>query len=125
MNASGAYIVIRLFFIVILIVLIFFLIILILEITLFHVIIHLLELKSLTSKPIDSTGDQLLLNVLPQLVVELQAFLDVSGSIIIILICWRLRRGEEVEEGLGWNGLLDNSGLLGVCEILSIDHPGY
>jgi len=38
--------------------------------------------------------------------------LNIRSSIIIILISWRLGRIEKVEERLGWDSLLDDSGLL-------------
>jgi hypothetical protein len=43
---------------------IIFLVILVLEITLLHVIIQLLELKSLSSEPVNRARDQLLLDIL-------------------------------------------------------------
>jgi hypothetical protein len=43
-------------------------------------------LKSLASEPVDSTRDELLFDVLSQLVVKLEAFLDVTCSVVVILI---------------------------------------
>lgn len=92
------YIIVRLVFIVIFIILVFFLIIFVLKISFFHIIIQLLELKSFTSEPVNSAGDKLLLDIFTQLVIEFKTFLNIRGSIIIILIR-RWRRGrEEVEE---------------------------
>jgi hypothetical protein len=72
-------------------------------------------LKSLAGEPVDSAGDELLLDVLTELVVELEALLDVGGGIVVLLVLGRARGVEEVEERLCGNGLLDNAGLLCVC----------
>lgn len=77
------------------------------------VLLHLLKSKGLARKPVDGTRDELLLDVLTKLVVKLEALFDVTGSIVVVLRR-RLGRGEEVEEGLGGDGLLDNASLLGV-----------
>lgn len=61
------------------------------------VLIHLLKSKGLSRKPVDGTRNELLLDVLTQLVVELEALFNVTGSIVVILRR-RLGRGEEVEE---------------------------
>jgi hypothetical protein len=71
-------------------------------------------LKSLSSKPIDRTGDELLLDVLSQLIVEFKTLLDIRCSIVIVLICRCLWRREEVEERFCWDRLLNNTGLLRV-----------
>lgn len=87
------------------------LVILLIEVLLIKVIlIHLLESEGLSSKPVDGTGNQLLLDVLTQLVVKLEALLDV-GSGVIIVLGWCLGGREEVEERLGGDSLLDNAGL--------------
>lgn len=103
---------------------IFLLIVLIFEVVLLQLIVQLLELKSLTGKPVDSTGDQLLLDVLAELVVKLKALLDVTGGVIVLLLGGRLGGVEEVEERLGLDSLLDNASLLGVCNILSVGSCG-
>lgn len=109
------YIVIRLLVVIAVVAhVILVLIVLIIELALLEVIIHLLKLKSLSSEPVDGTWNELLLDVLAELVVELQALLDVGGGIVIILLSWDRWWGEEVEERLGWDGLLDDAGLLGV-----------
>jgi hypothetical protein len=54
-------------------------------------------LQSLASEPVDGTGDELLLDVLAELVVELETLLDVRGS-IVLLILWGRGWVEEVEE---------------------------
>lgn len=77
-------------------------------------LIELLEGEGLASEPVDSTGNELLLDILTKLVVELKTLLDIGGGGLII-IGRSLRRGEEVEERLGRDGLLDNAGLLGGC----------
>lgn len=88
------------------------LIVLVLEFALV-VVIELLELKSLAGEPVDSTGDELLLDILAELVVQLQTLLDVGRDLVIIVgrgLGWR----EKVEERLGGDRLLDNAGLLRV-----------
>jgi hypothetical protein len=89
-------------------------IVLILEVVLVEVIEALLKLQCLTREPIDGTRDELLLDVLTELVVELELLLDLLVYLIILVRrrrCWV----EEVEEGRGRDGLLDDAGLLGVC----------
>lgn len=49
------------------------------------VLIDLLESEGLTREPINGPGDQLLLDILPELVVELQAILNIRGSVVIIV----------------------------------------
>ena len=72
-------------------------------------------MQSLTSEPLDGTGNELLLDVLTELVVELELGLNIVLNLLVIL-----GRGaggvEKVEERGCGNGLLDNAGLLGVCE---------
>lgn len=77
------------------------------------ILIKLLEGKSFTSEPVDCTRDKLLFDVLAELVVKLEALLNV-GSGVIILLSGGLGRREEVEERLGGDSLLDDTGLLGV-----------
>lgn len=115
--SRGTYIVIRLVLIIMILALIVLLVILILKVTLLKIIIKFLKLKSLACEPIDGTWNQLLLDVLSELVIKLKALLDVAGGVIIVLVSWGLWWREEVEEGLCRNSLLDNTGLLGVCEI--------
>lgn len=88
------------------------LVVILVEVLLVKVIlVQLLKCESLSSKPVDSTRNQLLLDVLAELVVELQALLDVGSSVVVIL--GRCLGGrEEVEEGLGGDGLLHNASLL-------------
>lgn len=75
------------------------------------ILIQLLKCESLSSKPVDSTRNQLLLDVLTELVIKLQTLLDV-GSCVIVVLGRCLRGREEVEEGLGWDSLLHNASLL-------------
>lgn len=89
------------------------LIIFVLKIGFIQIVAERLELQRLTCEPIDGTRNELLLDVLAERVVELQALFDVGCS-IVILVRWRLGRREEVEKGVRWDGLLDNAGLLGV-----------
>lgn len=76
------------------------------------ILIQLLKGEGLASEPVDGTRDQLLLNVLSQLVVELEALLNV-GSGIVVILGRGLGGREEVEEGFGRDRLLDNASLLG------------
>ncbi|KAH0294782.1 hypothetical protein KCU62_g97, partial [Aureobasidium sp. EXF-3399] len=89
------------------------LIVLVLEVVLIKVLEALLELQSLTSEPVDGTGNELLLDVLTELVVELELGLNIVLNLLVVL-----GRGaggvEEVEERGSGDGLLDNAGLLGV-----------
>jgi len=80
----------------------------------------LLELKSLTGEPVDSTWNELLLDVLTELVVKLELGLNILINLLIV-IGWRLGWVEKVEERWSRNALLDNTGLLGVCEIVSAE----
>ena len=77
------------------------------------VFVNLLVGQGLAGEPVNGAGNQLLLDVLAQLVVQLQAVLDVVGGLVVVL-CRGLRRREEVEERLSRDGLLDDAGLLGV-----------
>lgn len=87
------------------------LVIVVLEVLLVEILlIHLLEGEGLPGEPVNGAGDQLLLDVLTELVVELEALLNVGGG-IIILLTWCVGWGEEVEERLGGNGLLDDTRL--------------
>jgi hypothetical protein len=86
-------------------------VILVLKLSLFKVV-QLLELEGFACEPVDSTGNQLLLNILSELVIQLKTLLNVGGTGFII--GWRLRWGEEVEEGFARYGLTDYTGLLGV-----------
>lgn len=88
------------------------LIVLIFELALVEVL-EVLVLEGLASEPVDGAGDELLLDVLTELVVELEALLDVGSSIVIVLgRAWGV---EEVKERLCGNGLLNDAGLLCVC----------
>lgn len=110
-----AYIIlVRLLLILIILVIILIIVLVIILIKVLEVIlVELLESEGLAGEPIDGAGNELLLDILAELVVELETLLDVGSSIIIVLNRG-LGRGEEVEEGLCGNGLLDDTGLLGV-----------
>ena len=84
----------------------------ILKVTLLHVLVQFLELKSLSSEPVNRTRNELLLDVFSQLIVEFKTFLDIRCSVIVVFVCWCLWWREEVEEGFCWNSLLNNTGLL-------------
>lgn len=110
--AVATYLLIRLVLVPVVTEVILLLIVLVLEFALV-VVVELLELKSLAGEPVDSTGDELLLDILAELVVQLQTLLDVGRDLVIIVgrgLGWR----EKVEEGLGRDRLLDNAGLLRV-----------
>lgn len=80
---SPTYFVIRLL-IVIVVVLITksLLIILIVVVTIVESIINVLVLERLTSVPVDSTGDELLLNFLSKTIIKLQTLTDLLGLLI-------------------------------------------
>jgi hypothetical protein len=78
-----------------------------------HVVTQLLELESLAGKPIDCARDKLLFDVLAKLIVKFEAFFDVGGDGVIIVSRWLWGR-EEIEEGFGRHGDLNDSGLFGV-----------
>lgn len=87
------------------------LIIVLVEVLIVEVLlVHLLKGQGLSGEPVDGAGNQLLLDVLTELVVELEALLDVGGG-IVVLLAGCVGRGEEVEERLGGDGLLDDTGL--------------
>lgn len=74
--------------------------------------------KSFSSEPVDGVGDQLLLDLFAQVVVELKAFLGVgSDGVLGFGDLWGRK---EVEEGFRGNGDLDDTRLFGVCMELSI-----
>lgn len=94
-HCEPTYLIIRLVILIPIAHVILILIILIFKLALIEVL-QVFVLESLTSEPVDSTGNELLLDVLTQLIVKLQALLNVRRSIVIILR--GLRRVEEVEE---------------------------
>jgi hypothetical protein len=81
------------------------------------ILVDLLIGQGLAREPVNGTRDKLLLDVFAQLVVELETVLDVERGLLVVL-CRGLRRREEVEERLGRDGLFDDTGLLGVCEVI-------
>ena len=91
-------------------------IILIIEIGIVEIVIDFLEMKSVAGEPVNGTGNELFFNVFAELIVQLEAFLDVGCDGFIVLTLRRLWWVEEVKEGVGWDGLLENAGLLGSCE---------
>jgi hypothetical protein len=120
MDSGFSYIIIGLILVVMILALVIFLIIFILKISFFHILIEFLKLKSLTSKPVNSAGNELLLDVLAQLIVEFKTLLDIARSIIVVIVRWCLGRRKEVEEGLSWYCLLNNPGLLCVYSRLLV-----
>lgn len=114
-----AYIVIGLLLLILVVAeIILILILLVIEIGFVHLtIINLLVAKSFASEPVDSARDELLLDILTEMVVELEAFFDLGGGILIffvVVVAGRLGGRKEVEEGLGGDSLLDNASLLRV-----------
>jgi hypothetical protein len=81
-------------------------------------VVKFLKRQGISSEPIDGTRNQLLLDILTKLVIKLKTFLDVRSGILIILRgC--LGGREEVEERLRRDSLLDDAGLLSVCDLVS------
>jgi hypothetical protein len=93
-DKGNAYVVVRLLLVIVLLAqVILILIIVVIKVGTLEVIVReLLEGESLTSEPVDSTGNKLLLNVLTELVVELKALLDVGLGILVIVIGGSLGR---------------------------------
>jgi len=61
----------------------------------------LLELERLSSEPIDSTGNELLLDVLAELVVELELGLDVLIEVLVLLLRGLAGLKKSKNEGVG------------------------
>lgn len=95
------------------------LVVLVFKLVLVEVVAKLLKLQRLAGEPVNGARDQLLLDVLAESVVKLEALLDVRGGVVVVL-GGRGRWGEEVEKGLLRDGLLDDTRLLGVCGIVSM-----
>lgn len=75
----------------------------------------LLISERLAGEEVDRAGDDALLEVLANLVVELELLVNVVVDVLIVVL--RRRRGrEEREERVGGNDLLDDPRLVGVCE---------
>lgn len=114
-DTQGAYIILVGLLVLVTVLAEVILVVVIFEVLLVEILlIHLLEGESLSGEPVNGAGDQLLLDVLAELVVELEALLNVRGSVIVLLagcVGW----GEEVEERLGRDGLLDDTRLFCVC----------
>ena len=72
------------------------LIVLVLKVV-FFVFVQLLESQGFARKPVNSPRDELFFDVFAELIIELQSLLDVI-FLGIILVGWRLRGIEEVEE---------------------------
>ena len=113
MCGMAAYLLVRLFvFVPIVAEVILLIIILVLKVT-FHVVIELFVTEGLASEPVDGTGNQLLLDVLPELIIELQSLLKVRFDLLVLArrLLWRRK---EVEERLSRDSLPDHAGLLGI-----------
>ena len=81
-----SYLVVLFLLIVVLVaVLIKVLIVLILELVLVEVVHAVLELQSLACEPVDGAGNELLLDVLTELVVELELLLDVLVNLLVVV----------------------------------------
>jgi hypothetical protein len=110
------YLIVRLIIILIPVVVAQVLILIFVVLEVLHVTAHTLELTSLAGEPVDGTGNELLLDVLTELVVELQALLEIQGVLVLLIEVGRgLGGSEEVEEAFRGNSALDDTGLLGVC----------
>jgi hypothetical protein len=91
-------IIILILVILVALVLIIIFVVLVLEVVLIEVVHALLELQGLASKPVDRTGNKLLLDVLTKLVVKLKLGLDILVNLLIVILLWGCGRVEEVEE---------------------------
>jgi hypothetical protein len=78
-------IVIFLLLVIVVAVLIIIEVILILEVILVEVVHAVLELESLAGEPVDGAGNELLLDVLTELVVELELLLNVLVDLLIVI----------------------------------------
>mgnify|MGYP006877406823 CR=1 FL=1 len=114
--AVTAYLIIRLLLLIAVVAeLILILIILVLKLALVEVF-NVLVLESLAGEPVNSTGNELLLDVLTKLVVEFETLFNIGGGVVLVL--WGLGGVKEVEERLCRYCLLNDSCLLGVCKTL-------
>lgn len=81
------YVFVRLLLLVVVLAQVILVVLVILEVArLDVVIVNFLVGESLSSKPVNGTGDQLLLNILPELIVEFQTFLNVRNCVVVIAI---------------------------------------
>lgn len=78
-------IVVFLLLVIVVTVLIIIEVILILEVVLVEVVHAVLELKRLTGEPVNGAGNELLLDVLTELVVELELLLDVLVNLLVVI----------------------------------------
>ena len=62
-----------------------------------YLLIEFLELQCLSGKPVDGTWNEFLFDILTQLIVSLQTFLNV-GSHIVIIATRGLWGGEKIEK---------------------------
>ena len=82
-------------------------------------LVAVLELESLAGEPIDGTGDDLLLELLAELVVDLEAVVELLKLVLVDVLVleglWRRRlgRAEEVEERVDVDGLADDTSAAG------------
>jgi len=72
-------------------------IVFVLELALLVIKIDAFMRKCFTSEPVNSTWDQLLLDLFANLVVQLQPLFDVFSDLFLFVLRWLWRR-EEVEE---------------------------
>lgn len=64
------------------------LIVFVLEVVLIEVVEAVLELQGLASEPVDGAGNELLLDVLTELVVELELGLNVLVNFLVVVVGW-------------------------------------
>lgn len=82
--------------------------------------------QGLAGKVVDRAGDDFFLELFTQLVIELQAavelfeLLGVKVGVLENLGCGRLGRGEEIEERVGVDGFADDAGAAGGCSLVSM-----
>lgn len=85
-NINLTHLVLRLLILVtVLAEIVFVIVVLLVIIAIQVVVLQLLESESLTSEPVDGAGNELFLDVLAQLVVKLEALLDVGSGVVLLL----------------------------------------
>ena len=122
-EGAATYLFIRLVLVRALLTILVVFVVLISEVALLAILIEALVLESFAREPVDGAGNELFLDVFAKLIVEFQTLFNVRGSvlrlgvfIVFFIFFGRLGWVEEIEEGLGRDGLLDDTGLFGVWE---------
>lgn len=74
-------------------------------------------LTGFASEPIDGSRDELLFDFFTKLIIKFQTLFNIGTLFIVLIeICRRFGGVEEVEKAVGWDGPLDDAGLLCVCD---------